>query len=423
LRSFKCSVADGTESEDTEEELIRTQKVRLLPNKAQKKLLDAWRHGARYSYNKAVFLMNETSQFNKHYLRDLITPQEVCGHEPWLLDTPKDIRAGSVFEAAKNAKSAFSNLRNGNIQRFELKFKSRKQEDAKGWTIEVPKTAIKRRSDRRLQIYGTYCAWDFETLGRMGPIEKDCKVQYDGAKYYLLIPYTQRKSYSDGSLASELRESVAALDPGVRTFQTVYTPNAIYDLGNGSATRLHALAIQLDRLLAHKSRIPKRHRRSERAFAARILKTRRKMQNLRDELHYKTCEFLTRTAKVILIPEFQTREMSRRFRRRIGTKTVRGLSLLSHYKFRQRLKAKASERGVRVLVVTEHYTSKTCGQCGTIREDLGSAKVFKCRECGLLIDRDHNGARNILLRALREIAPIELGALQDGAMADMPCLA
>jgi transposase len=49
--------------------------------------------------------------------------------------------------------------------------------------------------------------------------------------------------------------------------------------------------------------------------------------------------------------------------------------------------------------------------------------VFKCRECGLLIDRDHNGARNILLRAMREIAPIELGALQDGAMADMPCLA
>jgi IS605 OrfB family transposase len=365
--------------------------------------------------------MNETSVFHKHYLRDLITPQEVCGHVPWLLDTPKDIRAGAVFVAAKNAKAAFTNLRNGNIQHFEMSFKAKKKEDANGWTIEIPKTAIKVRGERRLQIYGSYGAWDFETLGRMGPIEKDCKIQFNGARYYLLVPYIRKTSYAAGSLASEIRESVASLDPGVRTFQAVYTPNAVYELGNGSATRLHSFALQLDKLLSFRTRIPKEHRRGKRAFALRILKTRLKMQNLRDEMHYKTAEFLTRTAKIILIPEFKTREMSRRFRRKIGSKTVRGLSLLSHYKFRQRLIAKAAERGVKVMVVSEHYTSVTCGRCGAMRRDLGRSKIFKCRACDLVIGRDHNGARNVLLRALRDIVPS--GALQDGAMVDMPCLA
>jgi putative transposase len=393
----------------------------MLPRRSQKRLLEAWRHGARYSYNKAVFLMNETSVFQKHYLRDLITPHEVCGHVPWLLDTPKDIRAGAVFEAAKNAKAAFTNLRQGNIQHFDLSFKSKRKEDANGWTIEVPKTAIKVRGEQRLQIYGSYGAWDFETLGRMGPIEKDCKIQFDGARYYLLVPYTRKTSYAASSLASEIRESVAALDPGIRPFQAVYTPNAVYELGNGSATRLHSLALQLDKLISFRTRIPKEYRRAKRAFSLRIVKARRKMQNLRDEMHYKTSKFLTRTAKVILIPEFKTREMSRRFQRKIGSKAVRGLSLLLHYKFRQRLIAKAAERGVKVMVVSEHYTSKTCGRCGVMREDLGSAKTFKCRACGLVIGRDHNGARNILLRALRDIVPA--GALQDGAMVDIPCLA
>jgi putative transposase len=50
------------------------------------------------------------------------------------------------------------------------------------------------------------------------------------------------------------------------------------------------------------------------------------------------------------------------------------------------------------MIVDESYTSKTCGKCGTLNENLKSKKVFKCNECDLLIDRDINGARNILIR-------------------------
>ena len=167
-RSFKCSAVDGTVEDDMEEVVeevpkkgvgetqdegveeeqpIRMRKVRILPKKYQRRILNDWRHAARYSYNKAVFLMNETSSFNKMYLRNLITPAEVNGDKQFLLKTPKDVRAAAVFEAAKNAKACFTNLTNGNIKRFDLSFKSRKKEDARGWSLGIAQSAIKTRGD------------------------------------------------------------------------------------------------------------------------------------------------------------------------------------------------------------------------------------------------------------------------------------
>lgn len=50
----------------------------------------------------------------------------------------------------------------------------------------------------------------------------------------------------------------------------------------------------------------------------------------------------------------------------------------------------------------ESGTSKTCGDCGAWNANLGFAKTFKCRDCGLKIDRDANGARNNALQLLAD---------------------
>ena len=59
---------------------------------------------------------------------------------------------------------------------------------------------------------------------------------------------------------------------------------------------------------------------------------------------------------------------------------------------------------VKVVIVSEAYTSKTCGSCGCIHAKLGGSKIFKCpnQACRWTCDRDLNGARNILLRWLTE---------------------
>ena len=54
----------------------------------------------------------------------------------------------------------------------------------------------------------------------------------------------------------------------------------------------------------------------------------------------------------------------------------------------------------KVVICDEDYTSKTCGKCGKIHEKLSGSKLFKCPYCHIEIDRDVNGARNILLRCI-----------------------
>ncbi len=86
---------------------------------------------------------------------------------------------------------------------------------------------------------------------------------------------------------------------------------------------------------------------------------------------------------------------------------------LSHYRFQQTLKHQATKYGCVVVDVTEEYTSKTCSKCGHVHRKLSGSKTFKCPECGHTLDRDLNGAFNILLKALRDTSMSgELAAFQ-----------
>ena len=55
-----------------------------------------------------------------------------------------------------------------------------------------------------------------------------------------------------------------------------------------------------------------------------------------------------------------------------------------------------------ILICTEEYTSKACGSCGVINKNLGSSKTFQYPSCGATIDRDVNGACNVLLKYITE---------------------
>ena len=92
--------------------------------------------------------------------------------------------------------------------------------------------------------------------------------------------------------------------------------------------------------------------------------------------------------------------MSKRGDRRIGRKTVRGLMTWGHGMFREKLRQMCERHGNTLLHPSEAYTSKTCSLCGWIDEKLGGKKIFTCRNCKLVICRDENGARGIMLRAM-----------------------
>jgi len=98
--------------------------------------------------------------------------------------------------------------------------------------------------------------------------------------------------------------------------------------------------------------------------------------------------------KEIIIPPFETQEMVKT----LNNKVSRDLNNFKFYKFEEKLKSKCKEYNIKLINYNEAYTSKTCGKCGNIDLNLGNKEIYQCKKCGLKIDRDINGARNIMLK-------------------------
>ena len=70
------------------------------------------------------------------------------------------------------------------------------------------------------------------------------------------------------------------------------------------------------------------------------------------------------------------------------------------YQRRKRMEQKAHRtRDFLYVDCEEHYTSRTCSECDTLRKSFRPA-IFECvnPSCRLVVNRDLNAAKNILIR-------------------------
>ena len=83
-----------------------------------------------------------------------------------------------------------------------------------------------------------------------------------------------------------------------------------------------------------------------------------------------------------------------------GRKVNRKVNSMPFYKLKEYIKYKALGRGILVIEVPEHNTSKQCSRCGSMRTERPSQGVFICEDCGYQVNADVNGAKNIMKRAM-----------------------
>ena len=119
------------------------------------------------------------------------------------------------------------------------------------------------------------------------------------------------------------------------------------------------------------------------------------IKNLVSELQWKTVSYLIRNYDTIVLPEFKTSEMLKK--KKLGPTTKRLMSMFSFYKFKEKLQWKCDLYNKKLVIVDESYTSCTCGVCG-LQNNIKGKEEFNCSNCSLKIDRDVNGARNILIK-------------------------
>ena len=178
----------------------------------------------------------------------------------------------------------------------------------------------------------------------------------------------------------------------MRTFQTGYSDKETIKFQHNRDV-LVDYRKQMDKFKSLRARklIPRS------SFTRRVKRISRKARHYIDELHYRTIQYL-RSYQYVLLPSFESQDMVQG--RTLRRTTKRELLGLQHYQFQQRLQNRFQlERYNDVEIVTEEYTSKTCGRCGFIT-NIGSSEQFRCTQCDLHLHRDVNGARNILLKRL-----------------------
>lgn len=361
--------------------MTKSRQIRLYPTAQQRTTFRKWIGTSRYVYNQTVAYLKTLegprpgwTEVVKLILADL--PE-------WAAEIPYQIKKIAV-------KDACTALTNGKRkakktgESFDLSFRSRKNPKQ---SCYIPKSAVKDKG-----IY--YTISGLMRWGEKLPDNRaDCRlVSYQG-RWFLAVP-TQMTVEKGESQAR-----IVALDPGVRTFITFFSPDMAGVLGYHDFGRLMRLAKHLDDLLSRIAKEPNKKRRRRMRQAS--WRMRWKIRDLRDELHYKVARFLVDTFDIILIPTFETSQMVQRAKRKIRSKTVRSMLTWAHYTFKERLKAMAFSSGKTVIEVNEAYTSKTCSWSGEI-VNVGSSETIRGSD-GISMHRDVNGARNILLRALAEL--------------------
>ena len=363
---------------ETDELVAHTRKIRIYPK--SKIRAKQYLGLSRYWFNQAIEYLRKPN--TKATLKELRALQDLEQQPPWAFACPQRIREHAFADAAnavKNAKLKYKET--GQVQ--QVSFRRKKSSKQRfGFDKKSLKETFCFSNKKGAQYQIDFLASE--------PFEKDSegtKIIRENGRWFLIIPQKRRVKVPENQ-----RLPFVAIDPGVRTFASFYSPWMTGCFGAEDFGRIHRLCKYLDDLISRTSKAKSKRKGSMRKAQQRM---RWKIKDLINDLHKKVASFLVTRFNVILLPTFETSQMVSTLR----SKTARAMLSWAHHRFKVFLKAKAREYSALVMDVCEAYTSKSCSFCGTVH-NIGSKKVMSCKKCFVQVDRDLNGARGVMLRAL-----------------------
>ncbi len=394
--------------------------MKMKYNSQQKTLLKMWIGCCRKIYNFITYNFKETNRLLSLSQYRILVSEQIETNWIFMKNLPYNSKDETIKDAISNIKTILT-LRQKETNKkivHSVPFRRKKtitqiipvraqNIDSTNWKIYPSilynkKTVMKytnSKEEMNLPKKNTNKIRKNNNNKIEGLVVCDSKLQYNTRLHSFdliissLIPYKKQHIGNENQV-----ENVVALDPGNRTFLTGYSPTqGIFKIGDQDGQKLIKLCLHLDKLISKRSTIECRKRNKLKKAEFRL---RNRIVNLRKDIHLKTANMLTKEYDVIIIPQFNFHKLSKKSNRVINNKTVRGLMTWSHGLFISKLKEMALREQKKVLIVSEAYTSKSCSSCGWIDNKLYGKEIFYCKREKIFIDRDVNGARGILLRAL-----------------------
>ncbi len=201
-------------------------------------------------------------------------------------------------------------------------------------------------------------------------------------------------------------EGVLAVDLGIKTLATgVNEDGRFYHIGGFKGGRWYNK--QLDTIRSKRDRCKKgskRYRRLSKVYR-RISEKKRNKQ--RDSLHKASYLIAHKVVeRTVVVGDLSQRQMvvkeHKEHNRHLNRAVYNDWGL---YTFMHMLLYKCVLYGKDFHVLDERDTSKTCSGCKRKQAMPLWKRTYRCRNCGLVIDRDENSAVNILTRFLARPEP------------------
>ena len=411
----------GTRSKKNVSLRLKTLKGRFLPTQEQKIQLQLMMEQSRWYYNflvsafqSKIHNIRSLKSVSYYSVRNLLTeydyieesdnvryfqPREEKSthqiHPPWWKKPYTRLPRGVAKKFSQNINSLLSNYHNKNINDFQIHFQSKKKSKTEFVLFEDKNFPMFIREMKSQYWYtdinGRKQRSSFKDLFTQTD-PRGLEIIYDKIKdhYYFCYPvdynfYPEKDRRNESQVhfrSCSKGERVISLDPGIRKFMVGYDPNkCLVYIGEGANKELISMLHEVDKKKTKDPRLWYR------------------IKNRINELHWKTISYLTRNYDKIIIPDFRISGMVKQ--KKLNRMTKRLLYMFSFHSFVEKLRFKCKNTDTQLYIVGEEYTSKTCTQCGKIN-NVGSLEIYQCKECDMVVDRDVNGSRNIMIKNMKK---------------------
>lgn len=434
--SFMSSLVDKWEKDPMPVVSLKTLKIKLYPTQHQRKVLNEFIDTFRYVYNRTLDHIKNGHRANFKDLRDLLVTAETkkgmdeykyfdnlinmlknSKDDPLAKEnlkivqqnrrnfmktfkysknlmikdfeskTPKDVRSCAVKRCCDAFKTGFTNLRNGNIKHFNMKFK-KKTENIQSFEITPKLISI---SNGSIKIAPTFFGEEHciikthKTISKVSKIENNVDIIRIKNEYYIHICVETKVK------ESATPQTVAGVDLGIRTFATVFSHNSNTNTISEYKHRSDLIQ-QLNTKIKFLKSIKGKHVRKK-----HITKREKKKKDIVDLLHWDFINTLLNENDVIYLGNIKSHDIVNGGKNRVLNQAFHDLKF---HTLKQRLIYKAYVKGKKVYSVPEHYTTKTCSCCGSLNDNIGSKEVFQCDQCNMITGRDMNASKNMLMKGL-----------------------
>ncbi|MFZ2725325.1 MAG: RNA-guided endonuclease TnpB family protein [Methylococcaceae bacterium] len=358
---------------------LKAFKYRIYPIQQQEVLLNKTFGCVRVVWNHNVEIFNKYDK-NLTEQEQPLTSTELRKKFEWLQEISAAALQQKEIDFKSFKKNYFSKTRKKKIGRPSFK----KRNDNQSFRLHNQKFSLKDNSIR------------LEKIGKV-KIVVDREIPLNVKFISVTISKNKCNQFFASILVEceiipkEKTEKIVGIDIGIRTFLTLSDGNEIENpqYFRESQTKL----AKAQRHLSRKLKGSKRRQKAKLKVARIHLNIANKRK---DFIHKETIKLINEYDR-IAIEDLNVAGMVK------NHKLAKSISDASFAEFYNVLGYKAAWYGKEIIKVDRWFaSSKTCSKCHWKNNNLLlSDRIFKCKGCGLEIERDFNASRSILNEALR----------------------